>query len=185
MPITVLRQISGLSWYSVPHQRHAVAAALRQNASIPAKGVGVALELALAREVLDFVTPMNAPTNLDYGPNHSSAQVVDSVVALVRAELRLLWFRARRVGGRTAVAIGLTWVSMSLTHIALFVLIVLPILSATYSELTIAATIVPATLLSVITWIMSIRSWRKVFEDKGEDPKTTEAQLLDLERSNH
>jgi len=138
--------------------------------------------LALACDVLDLPLHMNAPTNLDYNTNHSTAQVVDSAVALVRAELRLVWSHVRRVGSRTAVAIGLTWVSMSLTHIALFVLLVLPLLAATYNIILILAAVVPATLLATMTRLLCIRSWRRVFERKWEQPKTPASTALDLER---
>ena len=127
---------------------------------------------------------MDAPTNIEYNSNHSSSQVVDSAVALIRAEFRLLWSHVRRVGGRTAVAIGLTWVSMSLTHIALLVLLAAPLLVAKFSEMTFFATVVPATLLAVVTWIMCIRSWRRVFEDKWEQQKPPASTALDLEQGN-
>lgn len=127
---------------------------------------------------------MAAPTRVDESPAHASMQVLESAVALARAELKLLQSHVLshvyRLGGRAAVAVGLSWLAMCLTQLALLMLAVSPIVAASFGLPTLIASIAPAILLAAIAWFACIRSWRGLFEPKREPPRSATPDALGL-----
>lgn len=122
---------------------------------------------------------MTAPTGLNETASHPSAQILESAAALARAEVKLLWFHAQKLGGRIAVALGLTWLAMMLTQIALLVLALSPVIATTYSGAVLAASVAPAVLLSVLAWSLSAKRWLSLTERSNAE-KTPTATSLEL-----
>ena len=120
---------------------------------------------------------MTGPTGLNQPANHPSAQILDSAAALARAEMKLLWFHAQKLGARIAVALGLTWIAMMLTQIALLVLALSPIIATSYGGAVLAASAAPAVLLAVIAWSLSIKRWLGLTERSNAEKAPTATAL--------
>ena len=122
---------------------------------------------------------MTASPGLNGPANHPSAQILESAAALARAELKLLWFHAQKLGGRVALALGLTWIAMMLTQIALLVLALSPIIATAYGGAVLAASAVPSVLLAAIAWSLSIKRWLGLAErsDAEKTPAETSLEL--------
>jgi hypothetical protein len=104
---------------------------------------------------------------------------LDSAAALVRAEVKLLWFHAQKLGVRVGVALGLTWLAMMLTQIALLVLALSPIILASYGAPVLVATTAPSVVLAVIAWSLCTKRWIGLTE-RSSTPKTPAAPSLEL-----
>jgi hypothetical protein len=102
---------------------------------------------------------MTAPVGFSESSTHPSAQILDSAAALVRAEAKLLWFHAQKLGKRLGVALGLTWLAMMLTQIALFLLALSPVIAAAYGAAILAASVAPSVVLAAIAWGVCAKSW--------------------------
>ena len=125
-------------------------------------------------------TRLNEPVGAANAPaHHPSAQILASAAELARAEVRLLWFHARRVGARAAVALSLTWFAMLLTQIALLLLAASPIIFAAYGGTVLLASIVPAPVFAAIAWSVSVKKWLKVGAT-AEARATAEHSALEL-----
>ena len=112
----------------------------------------------------------------------SPAQILDSAAALARAEVKLLWSHARRLGERAAVAIALTWVAMMLTQIAVLLLAISPVIAKAYGGVTLAVTVAPAALLAAITWAVCAKTWLGLKPSAGDQQHkaTTADNSLEL-----
>jgi hypothetical protein len=125
---------------------------------------------------------MTAPTGLNEPPSHPSAQILDSAAALARAELKLLWFHAQKLGVRIAVALGFTWLAMLLTQITVLILALSPIIIASYGGMILAASAAPSLLLALIAWTLCIKKWLSVSE-RPNAPEARAAPSLELSAS--
>lgn len=112
--------------------------------------------------------------------NQVSAQIAENTLALVREELDARCARMRRLGIGAATAMGLTWIAMSLTQIALLVLAMSPLFAATFQAHTVAACALPVTLLAILAWTMTVRSWGILLDDK-QRPSVSPAPTPDLQ----
>ena len=108
-----------------------------------------------------------------------SAQILASAAELARAEVRLLWSHAKRVGARAAVALSLTWFAMLLTQITLLMLAASPIIFAAYGSTILVLSIVPALVFSAVAWSVSVKKWAKVGAP-GEARAAVEHSALEL-----
>lgn len=129
---------------------------------------------------------MTAPAAFNQPP-HPSAQILDSAAALARAEVKLLWSHARRLGGRVGVALGLTWLAMTLTQLSLLILAVSPLIVASYGVTHLAASLAPALLLSALAWGFCIKRWLGLNDVTGgqrnsANPSALELPATELER---
>jgi hypothetical protein len=122
---------------------------------------------------------MTAPAAFNQPP-HPSAQILDSAAALARAEVKLLWSHARRLGGRVAVALGLTWLAMTLTQLSLLLLALSPLIAASYGAVHLAASLAPALLLSALAWGLSIKRWLALNEGTSGQHNLANPSALEL-----
>jgi hypothetical protein len=120
-----------------------------------------------------------APVGLHQQASHPSAQILDSAAALARAELKLLWFHAQKLGTRVALAVGLTWIAMTLTQVALLVLALSPVIATSYGGAVLAASLAPVVLLAVIAWSLTLKRWLAL-TDRASSEKTPAATSLEL-----
>jgi len=104
-------------------------------------------------------------------PGRVGAQIVDSSLELIRAEIGLLWSRAIRLGARGAVAVGISWAAMTLTQIALLMLVLSPLIAAAFSTWAALASVLPILFVTVLAWILTLRSWRLLLDKKREPAK--------------
>jgi len=108
-----------------------------------------------------------------------ASQVVESAVALLRAEIHLLASRIRSAGNHSIAAASLTVIAMNLTPVALLVLALSPVLSAYAPGGLVLASAAPITVLAILAWIFSINSWRNVFRNKPQSSSITEGAALE------
>jgi len=120
---------------------------------------------------------MTASTGLSEPGNHPSAQILESAAALARAELKLLWFHAQKLGARIALALGLTWIAMMLTQVALLVLALSPVIATSYGGAVLAASAVPTVLLAAIAWSLAIKRWLGLAERSNAEKTPAETSL--------
>jgi hypothetical protein len=126
---------------------------------------------------------MTAPAAFNEPPAHPSAQILDSAAALARAEVKLLWFHARRLGGRLGIALGLTWLAMMLTQLGVLMLLLSPLIVASYGGVMLAASLAPALLLAAIAWAVCIKKWLGLSEGTGEPQNMASPSALELPRA--
>jgi len=115
-------------------------------------------------------------------PSNVVSQVVESAVALVRAELNLFWLRILSAGNRSIVAAGLTIIAMNLTPIAVLILALSPVLAAHAPGGLVLASVAPVTVLAVLAWIFSIKSWHNVFQNKPQRTRVGNGARFDAPR---
>ena len=123
---------------------------------------------------------MTEPSAFSEPPGHPSAQILDSAAALARAEVKLLWSHARRLGGRVAIALGFTWLAMMLTELALLLLLLSPLIAASYGGPRLAASLAPALLMAAIAWSLCIKRWLGLAEGTSEPQQLASPSALEL-----
>jgi hypothetical protein len=109
-----------------------------------------------------------------------ASQVIDSAVALLRAEVILLWSHMRSAGSRSLTAASLTVIALNLTPVALLILALSPVLGALVPGELVLASAAPVTLLAVLAWILSIKRWRNVFQSKPQHNGISDPVRLNL-----
>lgn len=118
---------------------------------------------------------MSAVSSQEDMSSQVSAKIAENVLSLVRDELEVWSARFRRLGIGAATAIGLTWIAMSLTQIALLVLAMSPLFAATFKAHTVAACALPVTLLAILAWAMTVRSWGLLLDEKQRPSRPSAA----------
>lgn len=122
---------------------------------------------------------MTAPAAFNQ-QSHPSTQILDSAAALARAEVKLLWSHARQLGGRVAMALGLTWLAMTLTQLSLLLLALSPLIAKSYGAAHLAASLGPALLLSALAWGLCIKRWLGLNEGTGAQRNSANPSALEL-----
>ncbi|HYO94607.1 MAG TPA: hypothetical protein VER33_08835 [Polyangiaceae bacterium] len=99
-------------------------------------------------------------------PARASARVLESAIALGRAELKLVasqaLVRARLLGTRAAKAVALTWLAMTLVQITLALLVIAPFMVSLRSWPAVLTLLGPAVVLAVIAGVASLRQWQQL-----------------------
>jgi hypothetical protein len=115
-------------------------------------------------------------------PLEVGAQVIDSVVGLVRAEAKLLWSHVRNAGSRSLTAMAFTGAALMLTPIALLILALSPVLGAWAPVELVIASGAPITIVAMLCWVLSLRSWRTAFQSATRAKQMVSAPTLGLEQ---
>jgi hypothetical protein len=99
-------------------------------------------------------------------PARASARVLESAIALARAELKLVasqgLVRARLVGTRAAKAVALTWLAMTLVQITLALVVIAPFMVSLRSWPAVLTLLGPAVALAGIAGVASLRQWQQL-----------------------
>lgn len=113
-------------------------------------------------------------------PARASARVLESAIALGRAELKLVasqaLVRARLLGTRAAKAIALTWLAMTLVQITLALLVITPFMVSLRSWAAVLTLLGPAVVLASIAGVASLRQWQQLARATSSSAHQTESE---------
>lgn len=106
---------------------------------------------------------------IEKDPRQATTQVVEGALELVRAEVRLLRSYAKGVARQAGLSIALGWVAVTLSHVALVLIVLAPILFSVRPWPLVVLSILSCLTLAAVAGgaaLFSLRSVRRVLEPK-------------------
>ncbi|HET9960085.1 MAG TPA: phage holin family protein [Polyangiaceae bacterium] len=114
----------------------------------------------------------------DTDQTSSSGRLVQSAMMLAKAEIKLAVAETRAVAKQAAIAVALSWASLSLVQVLLVLIAALPALAAVRDWPVALLSVAPCLVITGIVGFLALQRWKRVSELAGARPNRTQNDVI-------